>query len=81
MMKAKPVSSLGDQQPDRSKSLKIRPEVASALFGISKATLLRWERDRPDFPKPSRPTPRVTLYDRDKLMVYLDAMGAQGGAA
>jgi predicted DNA-binding transcriptional regulator AlpA len=81
MTKARPASSPDDQQPDRSKSLKIRPEVASSLFGISKATLLRWEKERPGFPKPSRPTPRVTLYDRDKLMAYLDTMGAQGGAA
>jgi predicted DNA-binding transcriptional regulator AlpA len=80
MTKAKLASSREDQQLDRRKSLKIRPEVASALFGISKATLLRWEKERPDFPKPSRPTPRVTLYDRDKLMAYLDAMGAQSGA-
>jgi predicted DNA-binding transcriptional regulator AlpA len=81
MTKAKPASSPDAQQPDRSKSLKVRPEVASALFGISKATLLRWEKERPDFPKPSRPTPRVTLYDRDKLIAYLDAVGVQGGTA
>ncbi|RZA30106.1 MAG: AlpA family phage regulatory protein [Proteobacteria bacterium] len=62
-------------------SLKLRPEAASALFGISKSTLQRWEKERSDFPKPIRPTPRVTLYDRDKLMAYLDAMGSQGGAA
>jgi predicted DNA-binding transcriptional regulator AlpA len=59
---------------------KLRPELASNLCGISKATLLRWEKERPGFPKPSRPTPRVTLYDRDKLMAYLDATGVQGGS-
>lgn len=55
---------------------KLRPEVASKATGVSKATLLRWEHERPGFPKPSRPTPRVTLYDRDKLMAFIE-----GGAA
>ncbi|WP_218510622.1 AlpA family transcriptional regulator [Variovorax sp. dw_308] len=54
---------------------KLRPTVASHLCGVSKATLLRWEKERADFPKPSRPTPRVTLYDRDKLIAFLDAQG------
>lgn len=61
-------------------SQKLRPVDASSLCGISKATLLRWEKERPDFPKPSRPTPRVTLYDRDKLMAFIELVGEQGTA-
>ncbi|MDR6857227.1 hypothetical protein [Variovorax guangxiensis] len=60
-------------------SQKLRPNVASQISGVSKATLLRWEKERADFPKPSRPTPRVTLYDRDRLLAFLEA--AQGEAA
>jgi hypothetical protein len=73
--------SLGGQRSDLSKSLKIRPEVASALFNVSKSTLQRWEKELPDFPKPSRPTSRVTLYDRDKLLAFFDKISKQEPAA
>lgn len=59
----------------QSTSQKLRPSVASSLCGVSKATLLRWEKERPGFPKPSRPTPRVTLYDRDRLLAFVDTLG------
>ena len=49
----------------------LRPESASMVLGVSKATLLRWQRQFPDFPKPSRPTDRVTLYDRDALIACM----------
>lgn len=52
---------------------KLRPGTAGKMLGISKATLLRWEHEKADFPKPSRPTPRVTLYDRDQLLAFLEA--------
>ncbi|PNG46557.1 hypothetical protein WDL1CHR_04873 [Variovorax sp. WDL1] len=53
---------------------KLRPNGASTLCGVSKATLLRWEKQREDFPKPARPTPRVTLYDRDRLLAFIEAV-------
>ena len=65
-------------------SVSLRPAPAADALGVSKATLLRWERDKPDFPKPSRPTPRVTLYDRDELLAWRDshkAVLAEGAAA
>jgi len=54
-------------------SVSLRPAPAADALGVSKATLLRWEREKPDFPKPRRPTPRVTLYDRDELMAWRDS--------
>jgi hypothetical protein len=77
MTTAKQVSLLDGQKPDPSKSLKIRPEAASALFNVSKSTLQRWEKDMPGFPKPSRPTPRITLYDRDKLLEFFEQVSKQ----
>lgn len=77
MTTAKQTPLLDSQKPDPSRSLKIRPEAASALFNVSKSTLQRWEKDMPGFPKPSRPTPRITLYDRDKLLAFFEQMGKQ----
>ena len=54
---------------------KLRPSTASSLCGVTRGTLLRWEKDRPDFPKPSRPSPRVTLYDRDRLLAFMETAG------
>jgi len=60
---------------------KLRPGTACKMLGISKATLLRWEQTKPGFEKPSRPSPRVTLYDRDKLLAFLEAHTAPEGKA
>lgn len=60
---------------------KLRPGEASALTGLGKTTLQRWEKEKPGFPKPVRPTPRVTLYDRDKLLQFIDTMGEAEPAA
>jgi predicted DNA-binding transcriptional regulator AlpA len=54
---------------------KLRPSGASSLCGVSRITLLRWEKEYPNFPKPSRPTSRVTLYDRDRLIAFLETQG------
>ncbi len=55
---------------------KLRPETACKMLGVSKATLLRWEREKEGFPKPSRPTPRITLFDRDRLLAFFETNGA-----
>lgn len=54
----------------------LRPAQAAEMLGVSKATLLRWERELSNFPKPSRPTPRVTLFDREELLSFRDACRA-----
>lgn len=54
---------------------KLRPSAASSLCGVSRVTLLRWEKEHPNFPKPSRPTTRVTLYDRDRLLAFVEGQG------
>jgi predicted DNA-binding transcriptional regulator AlpA len=54
----------------------LRPAMAAQTLGVSKPTLARWEKQFPDFPKARRPTERVTLYDRDELIAWLDARKA-----
>ncbi|CAN7543099.1 hypothetical protein LJR099_003948 [Variovorax paradoxus] len=58
----------------------LRPAQAAALLGVSKSTLLRWERQRPDMPRPRRYSDRLTIYDRDELIAWRDTH-AKGVAA
>lgn len=44
----------------------------ASLPALMVDTLLRWEHEREGFPKPTRPTPRVTLFDRDKLLAFIE---------
>lgn len=59
-----------------SKSL--RPKQAADLLGIGRTTLWKLATTRPDFPRPSRLTPRVTVYDRGALIAWRNA---QAGSA
>lgn len=52
---------------------RLRPAQAAQTAGVSKPTLLRWEKLFDDFPRPSRPSDRVTLYDRERLLAWLDS--------
>jgi prophage regulatory protein len=54
-----------------SKSL--RPKQAADLLGIGRTTLWKLASTRPDFPRPSRLTPRVTVYDRNSLIAWRNA--------
>ena len=51
----------------------LRPAQAAELLGISKSTLLRWEHQRPDMPKPRRYSDRLTIYDRSELIAWRDS--------
>ena len=54
-------------------SKKIRAFKARSLLGdISNTTLWRWARERPDFPKPTKLSPKVTVFDLNELIAWRD---------
>lgn len=56
----------------------LRPQQAANFLGIGRATLWRWSKERPDFPKPRHLSARCTVFD----MAELDAWrNAQTGSA
>lgn len=59
----------------------LRPAQAAALLGIGRATLWRWSRDRPDFPRPRRLSARCTVFDRAELTAWRDLQTALPKAA
>lgn len=49
----------------------IRAAQARALLGnIANTTLLRWVRDRPDFPRPTKLSSKVTVFKLDELIAW-----------
>jgi prophage regulatory protein len=51
----------------------VRPPQARAILGnIGNTTLWRWVKENPDFPRPIRLSPHVTVWDLDELITYRD---------
>ena len=50
-----------------------RPAAAAHYLAVSRATLWRWCKERPNFPKPRKHGPRVTCWDLNELDAWLDA--------
>ena len=50
-----------------------RPKFSAELLGIAESTLWRWSKERPDFPKPRRLSPRCTVFDVAELLAWRDA--------
>ena len=50
----------------------LRPYEVTMVFGIDRSTLYRWMKDD-DFPKPLRPSKKVTLINREAFEEYLKA--------
>jgi len=50
-----------------------RPKQAAEYLGIGNATLWRWIKERPDFPRPIRLSARCTVIPGDKLIAWRDA--------
>ena len=48
----------------------LRPYEVTMVFGIDRSTLYRWMKDK-DFPKPLRPSKKVTLINREAFEEYL----------
>ncbi len=51
----------------------LRPKHAAEHLGIGRATLWRWSKERADFPKPRRLSPRCTVFDMAELDAWRDA--------
>ncbi|WP_164886839.1 helix-turn-helix transcriptional regulator [Piscinibacter defluvii] len=66
--------SVGQKLPEPSR--KLRPKDAANLLGISTATLYRWSRLRPGFPKPTKLSDRVTVFEQAELEAFVAQAGA-----
>lgn len=51
----------------------LRPKHAAEFLGIGRATFWRWVKERSDFPKPRRLSPRCTVFDQAELVAWRDA--------
>lgn len=51
----------------------LRPSQAADFLGISRVTVYRWIRERPDFPRPIHLSSRCTVFDQDELSAWRDA--------
>ncbi len=54
----------------------LRPKQAAEFLGVGVATLWRWIKERHDFPKPRRLSPRCTVFDSGELVAWRDKQGA-----
>lgn len=48
------------------------PQARIILGGIGNTTLWRWVKERPDFPRPLKIGPRVTVFKLDELIAWRD---------
>ena len=58
-----------------SQTQSLRPKQGAALLGIGIATFWRWNKERHDFPKPRKLSPRCTVFDAGELIAWRDAQG------
>jgi predicted DNA-binding transcriptional regulator AlpA len=49
-----------------------RPKHGAELLGIGIATFWRWAKERPDFPKARKLSPRCTIFDGEELLAWRD---------
>lgn len=59
----------------------LRPKQAADFLGISRVTLWRWIKERPDFPRPRNLSPRCTVLDQAELIAWRDAQASCRKAA
>jgi prophage regulatory protein len=51
----------------------LRAKQAAEFLDIGKSTLWAWTKDRPDFPRPRKIGPKVTVWDLSELTAWRDA--------
>jgi len=51
----------------------IRPKEAAALLSCAESTLWRWNKGRPDFPKPRKLGHKCTVFSRAELLAYIES--------
>lgn len=54
----------------------LRAKQAAVLLGIGVSTFWRWHQQRPNFPRGRKLSPRVTVFDQDKLIAWRDAQAS-----
>lgn len=58
----------------------LRPRQAAEFLGIGESTFWRWAKERPDFPRPIKLSPRTTVYPLDQLTAWRDAQAQKVSA-
>lgn len=54
----------------------MRPAQAAEKLGVSLPTLWRYARNNPSFPRPSKLSERVTVFDESELDAYVTSKRA-----
>lgn len=54
-------------------SVSYRPKDAAKMLAISLPTLWRWVKEREDFPRPRKLSPRCTVFVGSELAAWRDA--------
>jgi len=49
----------------------LRPKEIAIVFGIDRSTLYRWIREDKEFPKPLKPSEKITLINKRAFEEYL----------
>lgn len=63
----------------RQERRKARPRVLAEYLEVSIATIWRWASERPDFPRPQKIGPRVTVWDLDEIDAWVAAQQSNQG--
>ena len=59
----------------------LRPRDAAAFLGVTPATLYRWARKNPDFPKPVKLGATASAWRRDELVQWGNMQSDQSRAS
>ncbi|WP_162575136.1 helix-turn-helix transcriptional regulator [Variovorax sp. PBL-H6] len=57
-------------------SRSLRVAKAREFLGVSNTTIWRWVRENPDFPRPIKLSPKVTVFQLNELVAWRDAQKA-----
>jgi len=49
----------------------LRPKEINIVFGIDRSTLYRWIKEDKEFPKPLKPSEKITLINKRAFEAYL----------
>jgi predicted DNA-binding transcriptional regulator AlpA len=68
---------MSQQQKQSQPSRSVRPKGGADFLGIGLSTFWRWSRERHDFPKGIRLSPRAVIFNLDELAAWRDAQAAK----
>lgn len=52
----------------------LRPKQAAEFLGVGISTLWRWAKERSDFPKARKLSPRCTVFDMQEIINWRDSV-------